>query len=617
MTNDTPQAAALAPKAAPRNFSSLGMIWGFARRYPLQIVAALCALLCSSLATISISIALRGVIDSGFGGKAMDASAAGLPQAAALAPVHMAGAGAMTTWFYLLFCVVLLLALSTAVRFYFVSWLGERVVADIRLGVQRNLLRLSPAYFELNRPAEIASRLTTDTTQIEQLVGTTISMALRNFLTAVLGVSYLVYLAPKLAVGLLIGIPLVVIPIIIMSRTLRKLSRYSQDKIADVGTIIDEELGAMKIVQAFGQESREAERYRGAVENSFKAAKRRITLRAGMTTVMITLVFSALIGLLWQGARDVQNGSMTGGSIVAFVFVGGLIAGALGAFSEVFADISRASGAASRLGELLRQVPDIAPPAVPHALPAPVQGAVRFENIRFHYPTRPEVSALNGFSLNIAAGEMVAVVGPSGAGKSTLFQLLERFYDPEEGEILLENVALPELDPAVLRAHLALVPQETVIFAASVRDNLRYGKPDADDDALWAAADTANASEFIKQLPAGLDTLLGENGAGLSGGQRQRIAIARAVLKDAPVLLLDEATSALDAESEQLVQQALERLMKGRTTLVIAHRLATIRSAKRIIVMDEGRIVEQGTHASLLEAGGLYARLAKLQFNEG
>ncbi len=587
MTDTAPQAP------ASRSIGNLSMVWGYASKYPHIIAGAVTALIIAAAATLAIPNGFRLVIDKGF---------------------NQSG-GDVSRWFEYLLGVVSILALATAARFYFVSWLGERVVADLRSAVVNNLLRLSPSYFELNRPAEVASRLTADTTLIEQVVGTTASVALRNLVLAIGGIGYLFSIAPRLTAMLLIGIPLVLGPILVMGRRLRDMSKSSQDRIADVGVIVDEVLGAMKIVQAFGQEKREGERFSNAVENAFGTARRRIRIRALLTAIMIFMMFGAITMVMWQGALDVQSGRMTGGSIAAFVITGGLVAGSFAALTEVFGDLIRASGAAQRLSELLSERPGIAAPAHPVALPQPALGSVAFENVTFRYPTRPEVSALSDFSLSIAPGETVAVVGPSGAGKSTLFQLIQRFYDPEAGTIRVDGVALPDADPSDVRGRIAMVPQETVIFAASARDNLRYGRWDAQDDMLWAAAEAANAAEFLHKLPEGLDTYMGEGGARLSGGQRQRLAIARAILRDAPILLLDEATSALDAESERLVQDALDKLMANRTTIVIAHRLATVRAADRIGVMDDGRIVEEGRHDELVKASGLYARLAKLQFD--
>jgi ATP-binding cassette subfamily B protein len=423
-------------------------------------------------------------------------------------------------------------------------------------------------------------------------------------------------LAPKLAGLMLIGIPVVLAPMLILGRRVRSISTRNQDRIAAVGTVTTEVLGAMKIVQAFNQQRREASRFSEAVERVFATAKKRIALRAILTAFMIFLMIGAIVLVIWEGAIDVAAGRMSGGTIAAFVLCGGLLAGAVGALSEVFGDLLRAAGASERLAELLDAEPDIAAPAQPAQLPQPARGELVFDHVTFHYPTRRETSALNGFSLTVRSRERLAVVGPSGAGKTTLFQLAERFYDPGEGRLLLDGVDLRDCDPADVRQRIAMVPQETVIFAASARDNLRYGNWDASEDQLWQAARDANAEEFLRALPEGLDTFMGEGGARLSGGQRQRIAIARALLRDAPLLLLDEATSALDAESERLVQDALDRLMEHRTTIVIAHRLATVRAADRIVVMDQGRIVEEGTHATLSGRGGLYARLARLQFED-
>ncbi|WP_309612110.1 ABC transporter transmembrane domain-containing protein [Sphingomonas sp.] len=577
-----------------RSISSLGMIWRFASRYPARIAAAALALIVAAAATSGVPWAFKLIIDKGF---------------------SSGGTGDIARWFEYLLLLVVVMALSTATRFYFVSWLGERTVADIRLAVHRNLLRLSPGFFEENRPAEITSRLTVDTTIIEQVVGTTVSVALRNLVMGVACIVVLFILSAKLAGMMLLGIPLIVEPIIILGRKVRAVSTRSQDRIADVGAVTSEVLGAMKIVQAFGQEPRETGRFGAAVENVFSTAKKRMMLRAVMTAIIIFLMFTAIILVIWQGAVDVAAGRMTGGTIAAFVLYGGLLAGAFGALSETYGDLLRAAGASERLNELLCAEPEIRAPASPIPLPDPARGALAFEDVTFRYPTRPEVSALDRFTLAVAPRERLAVVGPSGAGKTTLFQLAQRFYDPQAGRITLDGVDLTAADPADVRARIAMVPQETVMFAASARDNLRYGRWDASDDELWTAARDANAESFLRALPDGLDTFMGEAGARLSGGQRQRIAIARALLRDAPLLLLDEATSALDAESEAQVQDALDRLMEHRTTIVIAHRLATVRAADRIVVMDAGRIVEQGTHAVLTSQGGLYARLAALQFD--
>ncbi|HMP55470.1 MAG TPA: ABC transporter transmembrane domain-containing protein [Novosphingobium sp.] len=572
------------------------MIWRAAAAYPGRIAIAFAALVTTATATLGIPWGFRQIIDKGFA-KGAD------PQAIQL-------------WFMALIGIVGVLALGTALRFYFVSWLGERVVADLRLAVQKNLMRLSPSFFEENSPREISSRMTSDTALIEQVVGTTVSVALRNLIMAVGGVIYLFTLAPRLTLGLVIAIPLVILPIMKFGQRLRNVSRTSQDRVADIGSLISEVLGAMKVVQAFNQEGREQVRFAEAVDRTFAIAKRRIMIRAALTATLMFLIFGSLSLLMRQGAMGVASGTISGGTIAAFVITGGLVAGAFGSLTEVYGDLLRGAGAASRLAELLEEKPLIAPPARPVALPEPPRGQLAFEQVTFRYPTRPEVAALRDFTLVVEPGETVAIVGPSGAGKSTLFQLAERFYDPQSGSVKLDGVPLTSADPAEVRRRIALVPQDGTLFAASARDNLRYGNWEASDEAIWEAARAANAEQFLRDLPQGLDTFLGEDGARLSGGQRQRVAIARALLRDAPILLLDEATSALDAESERLVQDALDRLMANRTTLVIAHRLATVRQADRIVVMNEGRIVEQGNHESLSAAGGLYARLARLQFDE-
>jgi ATP-binding cassette subfamily B protein len=576
-----------------KSLSDLGMVWRFARQYPGHIACAAIALLFAAAATSGVPYAFKLIIDRGF-----------------------SSGGGIARWFQYLLFLVLVMALATSVRFYFVSWLGERVVADIRLAVHRNLLRLAPGFFEENRPAEITSRITVDTTIIEQVVGTTVSVALRNIVMGIACAVILFVLAPKLAAMMLAGIALIVVPLTILGRRVRAISKRSQDRIADVGTITAEVLGAMKIVQAFNQQGRETQRFTDATEAVFSTARKRIGLRAVMTFLIISLVFSSITWVIWQGAVDVAAGQMTGGTIAAFVLYGGLLAGAFGALSEVYGDLLRAAGASERLNQLLTAESEIKAPANPATLPLPAEGRLKFENVTFHYPTRKDTSALEGFSLEVRPNERLAVVGPSGAGKTTLFQLAQRFYDPEGGRVLLDGVDLKDADPADVRQRIAMVPQEVVIFAASARDNLRYGNWDATEEEIWQAARDAKAESFLRALPEGLDTFMGESGARLSGGQRQRIAIARALLRrDAPLLLLDEATSALDAESERLVQEALDRLMGNRTTIVIAHRLATVRAADRIIVMDHGRIVEEGDHGALTAQGGLYARLARLQFD--
>ncbi len=586
------------PPPAPgrRRLSELRLIWDRARRYPTQLAIALVALVVAALATLAIPQGLKLIVDRGF-----NAGTA----AADIAP-----------YFEGLLAVVAVMAAATAIRFYFVSWLGERVVADLRNAVHAHLLALHPGFFEENRPSELASRLTADTAIIEQVVGTSASVALRNLVMGLGGLAYLAWISPKLTGLMLLVIPLVIGPIVVLGRRVGRLSRASQDRIADIGAMVTEALSAIKIVQAFTQERRQVARFGAAVERAFAAARRRILVRAGLTASVILLIFGAIVLVLWEGAGDVIAGRMTGGDITAFVIAAGITAGAFGALTEVYGDVMRAIGASSRLADLLAVEPAVRAPARPVPLPEPPRGALSFRDVHFHYPTRPEVSALEGFTLSVAPGETVAIVGPSGAGKSTIFQLVQRFYDPQSGEIRIDGVALPTADPAEIRRRTAFVPQDTVVFAASALDNIRFGRPEASEAEVWEAAEAANAAEFLRALPDGLATFLGEGGSRLSGGQRQRIAIARAILKDAPILLLDEATSALDAESERLVQDALERLMRGRTTLVIAHRLATVRGADRIIVMDGGRIVAEGRHDALVATGGLYARLARLQFSD-
>lgn len=586
------QAAAGEESGSRRSMGSLWALLGMATRYPGHMAGAGLALLTTSAATLAIPSGFKLVIDRGFGD------------------------GEIGRWFQYLLVLVLVLAIGTAFRYYLVSWLSERVVADLRLKVYDNLVTLPPSFYEENNPREISSRMTSDTAIIEQVVGSTISVALRNALTALGGTIYMFFLAPRLTIWLLLAIPAVVIPLVLMGRRVRGLSRSSQDRIADLGAMVSEVLGGIRIVQVFNQESREATRFGGAVERSFDTAKKRIFMRALLTALAMGLVLGALVMLMWRGALDVQAGEITGGTIAAFVITAGLVGGAFGSLAEVYGDLLRAAGAAQRLGELLATRPVIAAPARPQALPSPPRGSVAFQNVTFRYPTRPDDKALNDFTLTVEPGETVAIVGPSGAGKSTLFQLIARFYDPQAGSVRIDGIDLTRADPQDVRQRLALVPQESVLFAASARDNLRYGAWDSSDEAIWEAARAANAEEFLRALPDGLDTFIGDSGARLSGGQRQRVAIARALLRDAPLLLLDEATSALDAQSERLVQSALETLMKGRTTLVIAHRLATVRAADRIVVMEQGAIAELGTHSQLVSRGGLYANLAALQFEQ-
>jgi ATP-binding cassette subfamily B protein len=570
-------------------------LWQFVRPYKPQLAGAMAALLVAATTVLGLGMGLRRLVDEGFA-----ASDATLLNQAVL----------------VLFGVVGLLALATYARFYLVSWIGERVVADIRRKVFDHILTLSPAYYELTRTGEVLSRLTTDTTLLQTVVGSSVSIAIRNFLLLVGGTVLLVITSPKLTALVFLVVPLVLLPILTYGRRVRRLSRASQDRVADLGVYAGEALDAIRTVQAFVHEAADRRSFAERVEAAFQAARQRVAARAMLTGVVILLVFGAVSVILWIGGHDVISGRISAGDLSAFVFYAIVVAGAAGAFSEVIGDLQRAAGAVERLLDLLSVAPQIAAPASPVALPEPPRGAVAFESVVFHYPSRPERSALQGLSFSVAPGEKVAIVGPSGAGKTTIFQLLLRFYDPQGGTVRFDGVALPDADPAPLRARIGLVPQEPVVFSANAWENIRYGRPEASDADVRAAAAAAGALDFLEQLPQGLDTYLGEKGVRLSGGQRQRLAIARAILKDPPLLLLDEATSSLDAESERAVQQALDRLMTGRSTLVIAHRLATVLKADRILVIDQGRLVESGRHGELVAAGGLYARLATLQFDQ-
>ncbi|MEL7517636.1 MAG: ABC transporter transmembrane domain-containing protein, partial [Pseudomonadota bacterium] len=511
------------------------MIYREAAKYPREVIFALLALTVTAAGTLAIAPAAQLIVDRGFG-------AAG------------DGGGDIARWFRYLGLLVVVISLGTAARYYFVSLIGERVVADIRAKVHRNLMRLSPAFYEVNSPKEISSRMTADTAIIETVVATTVSIALRNVFMGIGGTIYLFWVLPELSIYLAIGIPGIVLPIVFFGRRIRTISRDSQDRVADVGAMVTEVLSAMKIVQGFNQQTREADRFKDAVEATFDTARRRIILRAVMTSLIIFAIFGSVVLLLWRGAEGVAAGDITGGTIIGFILGAGLVAGSFGALTEVYGELLRGAGAASRLAELLAAEPEIAPPARPEQLPVPARGSLSFRNVTFRYPARPETAALSDFTLEIEPGETVAIVGPSGAGKSTIFQLVERFYDPQGGTIRLDGVPLTKADPADVRQRLALVPQDGTLFSANARDNLRYGRWEASDAEIWNAARAANAEEFLRALPQGLDTYLGEGGTQLSGGQQQRIAIARALLRDAPILLLDEATSALDAQSEQLVQ---------------------------------------------------------------
>ena len=562
------------------------------RPYRRRVLVAALALVLAAAAMLAVGQGLRAVIDQGF---------------AARDPAWLNRSLAAT------FALIALLAAATYTRFYNVSWLGERVTADLRQQLFDHLLSLPPGWFEQGRTGEVMSRLTADTTQIEQVIGSSLSIALRNALLLAGGLAMLFTTSLKLTLLTLAGVPLVVAPILLYGRRVRRLARESQDRVADLGNRIDETLHEIRIVQAYGHEDADRQDFARLVETGFATACQRIANRARLVAAVLLLVFGAIAFILWVGGHDVLEGRLSAGELSAFVFYAALVAASVGALSEVWGDLQRAAGATERIAEILATRPEIVVPANPRPLPDPPRGALHFERVRFHYPSRPDTPALDDFSLSVTPGETVALVGPSGAGKSTVFQLLLRFYDVAAGEIAVDGVPLPQADPAALRRRMALVPQEPAIFAASVLENVRYARPDADEAAVRAACRAAFADEFIDRLPEGYATWLGERGQRLSGGQRQRIAIARALLADRPILLLDEATSALDSESERMVQAALDELMRGRTTLMIAHRLSTVRRAHRIFVLDHGRVVQHGSPTELLAQGGLYARLAGQQ----
>jgi len=587
---------AAAESARPKaNLSALAPLVPYALAYRGRIGAAILALVAASAATLVVPVAVRRVIDHGFSDEA---------------------GGLIDAYFAMLIGVVGVLALASAFRYYLVITLGERVVADLRAAVFRHLTRLDPAFFDQAQSGEIVSRLTADTTQVKSAFGVSISIALRNGVLFVGAVALMVWTSPKLSALVLVAIPLIVVPLVISGRSVRRRSRAAQDRLADASAYAAEAIGAVRTMQAFGMEDAAAARFARAADDAFEAARLSTTMRSILTGTAIFLVSASVVGVLWYGAQDVLAGTITGGRLSQFMLYAVFAASSLGQLSEVYGELTQAAGAAERLAEILATEPVIRAPVRPRILPDPPLGTLAFEDVRFAYPTRSEQPAVESLTFAIAPGERVALVGPSGAGKSTVLQLLLRFYDPQSGRVLVDGLAVAEVDPQALRARLALVPQEPTIFATTISDNIRYGRPDAGEDEVRRAAQLASADGFIRALPQGYATVIGERGVTLSGGQRQRIAIARAILKNAPILLLDEATSALDAESERKVQGALDRLMEGRTTLVIAHRLATVRSADRILVMDQGRIVEAGSHDALLAKGGLYARLARLQFTD-
>jgi ATP-binding cassette, subfamily B, bacterial len=562
-------------------------------RYRWRAILAVISLTVAAITTLVVPIAVRRMIDFGFTPK---------------------GVAMINSYFSLMIAIVAVLALASASRYYFVMTIGERIVADLRRDVFAHLISLSPAFFDSARSGELISRLTADTTQIKSAAGASASIALRNLLLFIGAATMMVITSPRLSGLVLLAIPLIVLPLVAFGRWVRRLSRSAQDTLAEASAYASELVGAIRTVQAYTSEPLANARFGSEVEQAYEAARTSTQARSVLTAIIIFIVFTSVVVILWIGSHDVLTGTITPGRLGQFVLYAAFAATGLGQLSEVWGELSAASGASERLFEILRVKSQIAAPATPRALPVPGRGDVSFENVRFAYPSRPDTAVVDGVSFKISAGEKVAIVGPSGAGKSTLFHLLLRFYDPASGVISVDGVPIKAADPQVVRARIALVPQESVVFAASARENIRFGRPEASDAEVERASDLAHATEFVRRLPEGFATQLGERGVTLSGGQRQRIAIARAILRDAPLLLLDEATSSLDAESETLVQTALEELMRHRTTLVIAHRLATVLSCDRILVMEQGRIVEQGTHTSLVAANGLYARLARLQF---
>ena len=585
-----------AAAARPRSLRPLLAMVPFVTRYRWRAAAAFAALVTAAASTLVVPIAVRRMVDNGF---------------------DPARAGLINQYFGMMVVVVAVLAVSSAMRYYLVTTLGERVVADLRDAVFSRLTTLSAAFFDTARTGELVSRLTADTTQIKAAVGASVSIALRNVMLFFGSAAMMVVTSPRLSLFVLGAIPVIVLPLVGFGRMVRRRSRSAQDALAEASAYAAELIGAVRTLQAFTNEKLASRRFGGAVERAYEAAVFSTQARAVLTAIVIFLASSSVVLVLWIGAQDMLAGHTSGGTLSQFVLFAVFAASGLGQLSEVWGELSQAAGSAERLSELLAQEPEVRAPAAPVPLPVPPRGEVAFEGVRFSYPARPGTAVLDGVGFKIAAGEKVAIVGPAGAGKSTLFHLILRFYDPEAGAVTFDGMRIADADPGELRRRIALVPQDTAVFAASVAENIRFGRPEATLADVRRAAEEAAAAEFITRLPDGYDSIVGERGVMLSGGQRQRIAIARAILRDAPLLLLDEATSSLDAESETLVQAALARLMRERTTLVIAHRLATVLSCDRILVMDRGRIVEQGSHDSLVARDGLYARLARLQFQAG
>jgi len=577
-----------------KNYAYLARTYAFMKPYKKQLTFFFLALIVSSLGQLSIGVGLKFLIDRGLAARDPDLLTQGL---------------------LIVLTIVVLIASATYVRFYYISWIGERVVADIRKAAFSQILKLSPGFFETTKTGEILSRLTTDTSVLQQVIGSSLSIAIRNAFSLVGGIIMLLVTNAQLTGYVALTVPAVMVPILWYGRRVRKLSRESQDRVGDVSAYAEEHLNAIRTVQAYVHEDIDRDLFYRNVEGAFSTAMRRILARAALGSSVILLVFGAIAFVLWAGGHGVIDGTVTPGDLAAFIIYAVMVAGAVGAMSEVMGDLQRAAGATERLVDLMDTTPDITAPANPKPMPTPARGAVSFTDVTFHYPSRPDTAALHGLNLTVAPGEHVALVGPSGAGKSTVFQLLLRFYDPQAGTVRIDGMDLREVDPRDARTRIGLVSQDPVIFAADAMENIRYGRPTASDDEVYAAAEAAAASEFIAKLPDGMKSFLGERGVRLSGGQKQRIAIARAILRDPALLLLDEATSALDAENERLVQTALERLMVGRTTMVIAHRLATVINADRIAVIDDGRLVATGRHDELMRSNELYARVARLQFS--